>query len=290
MFSKRKATEPTETPSLPLAKRRAIDKTDYFRFLDLPAELRNRIYKFTMEGVSRTAISRNRPTDAPGSRRRNFRRLRGVAYSTNKLRMSPFLGLLQICQAIRSEYRPWYIGQSPMYVSNMQIYFHVFIERPKLNWKRAYDIFHESLQSIGIVLSRCEYVDLLPLLRLKARHPSTNIEVAGGGDQLLSRGVEPFRHVFIDNQNKTWLSWINTGAMTQARLTIRDPFWPLGAFIFIHVVLRRRSAEKWEAERQRDERQEVGKKVQPLHDIQLWELEEKNLRGVGLQVSFGIAE
>jgi hypothetical protein len=269
MVPKRKASEPTKTPSLTMTKRQATNKTDYFRFLDLPAELRNRIYKITMEDAPREAISRNRSTEAPGFRKHSFRRLRGVAYSTNKLKMPPFLGLLQTCQTIRSEYHPWYIGQPPMYIADIQIYFHVFIERPKLNWKKAYDIFHESLQSIKIVLSRCEYVDLLPLLRLKARHPSTNIELERGSEAFLSQGVEPFRHVVIDNQDETWLHWINTGAMTQARLTIRDPFWPHGSFIFIHVVLGRRSAEKWETERAPNVRQELGTKVQPLNGIHL---------------------
>jgi hypothetical protein len=171
------------------------------------------------------------------------RHLRGVAYSTSKVKVTPFLGLTQTCKSICNEYRQWYLSQSPVSICDIQMYFYAFVEDPKLNWKKAFDIFQQTLRSIKIVLSRCGNVDMIPLLRLKARHTSINIEMGSSGSEHRSQNA-PSKQVNED-KNEKWLHWINKGTMKHARLVVQDAelFSRTRAKVCIYVVLRRWDAE-----------------------------------------------
>jgi hypothetical protein len=197
----------------------------------------------TMEGASQEIISRNGLIEAPVIRKGGLRRLHGVPYATNKLKMPPFLGLVQTCQAIRNEYRPWYVSHPKVSVRDVQLYIHAFIQRPRLHWKKAFEV--DTLQSVTIMTSLCIDLALIPLLRLRALHPSIIINVESAEPELDDQ-VEPLDQIF-NNENELWLRWVKTGAMTQARLAIGHAFGhPRGPvpWVCFHVVLQTRESHR----------------------------------------------
>jgi hypothetical protein len=97
-------------------------------------------------------------------------------------------------------------------VRDVQLYIHAFIQRPRLHWKKAFEV--DTLKSVTIMSSLCTDVELLPLLRLKALHLSIVINV-DSAEPDLDEHVEPLLQIF-NNENDLWLRWVKTGAMTQA--------------------------------------------------------------------------
>jgi hypothetical protein len=93
--------------------------------------------------------------------------------------------------------------------------------------------------------SLCTDVALLPLLRLKALHPSIIINVESTEPELDDH-VEPLDYIF-NNENGLWLRWVKTGAMTQAQLAIGHTFrYPRGPvpWVCFHAVLQTRESHR----------------------------------------------
>ncbi|KAF2271734.1 uncharacterized protein EI97DRAFT_387204, partial [Westerdykella ornata] len=76
-----------------------------FRFLDLPGEVRNKIYAMTLSKTQQ-ALIKYRPRHASLRPRK--------AESDKKPSRRPYMGLTQVCRQIRQEYRPLYLREQPI--------------------------------------------------------------------------------------------------------------------------------------------------------------------------------
>ena len=205
-----------------------------------------------------------------------IRRLRGVPYSREKLKAT-FLSLTQVCQKTRSEFRSLWMREHTIHMRDVQIYIYSFIEHPKMDWKRAFDIFQTSVGILRIHVSECTEIDIVSLLRLKARHLECNIELTSSPE---------YEHIIVacklilENRNEQWLRWITNGTVGQARVVVTNPNSPRRyGLVSLHIVLRRRFAETWVGL--------VGSAVSSVHAIHLTKL---GLHIPGLCVSLGIID
>ncbi|KAF2827903.1 hypothetical protein CC86DRAFT_454646 [Ophiobolus disseminans] len=151
----------------------------FFRFPDLPAELRNRYYEMSMENTQsqvRRANVRPRSNSAHLPPYTAQRRLRHVPNSIGKLRIHS-IRLTQVCQQIRSEFRPMRLRTHTIGLCGVQVYVYAFIEQPRTNWTRAFDSFQKSVGLLRIHVLPTTEIDILTLLRLNARHLTCNIEI-----------------------------------------------------------------------------------------------------------------
>ncbi|KAF2008011.1 hypothetical protein P154DRAFT_558342 [Amniculicola lignicola CBS 123094] len=79
-----------------------------FRFLDLPGELRNKIYNYTLDHVQQ-AVIRHRP------------KVSALRRSANWVSRRPMSGLLEVCRLIRQEFRPTYLRKQEFGIDYMSI-------------------------------------------------------------------------------------------------------------------------------------------------------------------------
>lgn len=206
----------------------------------LPLELRNYVYDILPEDsdpIPTAADDSKISSQVPEAR---LRRLRSVPYHGGRFPLL-LLSLTHVCRQLRAEFRSLRLKSLTGLLRDVQVYVYSFIEKPKTYWVGAFQSFYQSVGIICIRISACGDIEILPLLRFKARHPACQI-----------RSVFQPRYekhaaactLLVDNQNPQWLRWVVNGTMKQVRLIVDSPMVTVGC-VLLHLVLRRLEMSKW---------------------------------------------
>ncbi|KAH6612024.1 hypothetical protein C7974DRAFT_89887 [Boeremia exigua] len=226
-------------------KLRPADNYDHFRFLDLPAELRNRIYDYATENASS-----NSPTLRPKSKKPIKRAVsESTLLSTNEAEperrvIIPYLALTQTCRQIRDEFRPMWLSTPKIPLCLMVTYLKAFfpgrlpkamrLEKPVLD-----------TYSLRAIVRRDDLdphamYDATRLLKHKARFPKCAITLQSlpyYSDSTL-RKMERL----INHDNSTWRQALLRGSISQIRLGVPH----IGPEIILtDIVMKERFAEPW---------------------------------------------
>ncbi|KAI4666365.1 uncharacterized protein J4E79_002403 [Alternaria viburni] len=125
----------------------------HFRFLDLAAELRNRIYEYAAEAPPRNIILK------PGN--------------------GPTISLTQVCRQIRDEFRKIYMQNVPFTVKDKDIkrFTNAFFAWGHTNQR---ELDGQRPTRVIYLYPPTTNVDILPLLEVKIAFPKTEITVIPG--------------------------------------------------------------------------------------------------------------
>ncbi|KAF2714223.1 hypothetical protein K504DRAFT_462651 [Pleomassaria siparia CBS 279.74] len=211
--------EEAQAPATAPAKR--LRKEDIFPFLELPAELQNRIYELAIEI---TASSWPVIRDSKAEKRERKRASKSSSSSDSAsespaLPRLPFLGLTQTCTKIRVEFRGWWMENHRIPLCTLDRYLSTFYPLPPLKNRHRFQAYVKTAGQLKVWLRQSEFEnkDILRLLKLKVRLPNYTIIFQHGFDVKASeaRGLSEL----INNKNPVWLRWIRSRIITQVRTT-----------------------------------------------------------------------
>ncbi|KAH7120763.1 hypothetical protein B0J11DRAFT_490320 [Dendryphion nanum] len=186
-----------------------------FRFLDLPGELRNRIYEYAAEDTSRTwPLIR---VQTPKAKR--ILRSKPLSPSIVEEIPFPYLGFTQSCTQIRSEFRCLWMQGHRTFLNTLGRYLSTFYPNP-----RKKDIASEpylgSTGKLRIIIRRSEILatshDLLRLVKLKAKLSGYNFVFDHGFD--VKPGILAGLNHMLNNTHPKWLRWVRANAIAEIRL------------------------------------------------------------------------
>ncbi|KAF1950177.1 hypothetical protein CC80DRAFT_539821 [Byssothecium circinans] len=207
-------------------------------FLNLPSELRNQIYKYALEDMASTLITR------PLLRGRKRRSVPSTEPNSENAPVSPHtsiphLGLAQTCRKTRSEFRNWWLASQVIDIKFIEEWMKCFVRQPKQKEQESYAQFQESVGDLTIRVTKPANKNILSLLRLKAFQSDLKVTLQGdeGAEEML-----PLLSAVIENRNPVWQCLIQSGKVVQARL--ERPTW---YYCVISVVVRDKCAEDWMA-------------------------------------------
>lgn len=162
--------------------------------------------------------------------RRNRSAQRTNPEKHDRLRV-PYVSLMHACRSIRFEFRSLYFNQLAVPVGSIPSFIFAFIEHPLLPMKIAVHRFQHSVRTLRIVATPCEALELLPLLRLKARRGSYRVKIQSEPGH--EERAACLAHI-INSTNEMWLRWLNTKVVRETELTTsRDS----GDNMTLHVTL-----------------------------------------------------
>jgi hypothetical protein len=148
--------------------------------------------------------------------RRNRSGQRTNPEKPDRLRV-PYLSLMHARRAIRYEFRSLYFNQIAVPIGSRPSFIFAFIEHPQLPMKIAFYTFWQSVRTLRVVVAPCDALELLPLLRLKARRSTCKVEIQS--EKGREKRAAALAHL-INNTNEMWLRWISTRVVRETELTI----------------------------------------------------------------------
>ncbi|KAE8871091.1 hypothetical protein PTNB73_02550 [Pyrenophora teres f. teres] len=196
-----------------------VEQDKVFRFLDLPGELRNRIYEVAIETSWRTfPLTHVKP-----------KKIRGEELVERRLplRPLPYIGLTQACSMIRNEFRPLWLSTHcfPLYV--MDDYLKVFFP-PPLRASQASEEVRKRIEGyynptgtlrLNINHNSLEDVDVQKLLWFQLRFPGYTITPTASCAEIPQNAVGIVSAV-LNNKNPKWIKWLKRHVITQVRLRL----------------------------------------------------------------------
>ncbi|KAF2113412.1 hypothetical protein BDV96DRAFT_579016 [Lophiotrema nucula] len=195
-------------------KQRAPNTT-FFRFLDLPAELQNRIYEIAAGDAARTWPLRLEPTLPL----KPTRRTRGSAKtSTRRPPLTyPYLGLTQTCAKIRSDFRGWWMEGHRIRLGEIERYMSVFWRHPPRKDRHRFEAYFNRAGNLRIQVLEADLAkaNLLSLVKLKIKLPNYNITFEPS-PLTPAEQIEGLNQ-FINNKHPQWRKWIRANAITSVR-------------------------------------------------------------------------
>ncbi|OAG03850.1 uncharacterized protein CC84DRAFT_1177789 [Paraphaeosphaeria sporulosa] len=205
-----------------------------FPFLNLPPELRNRVYELAFDITYRAF-----PTSS-FRKEYQLRLFSEVRLSTKTPPPIPYLGLVQSCRQIRKEFHSWWMNAHRIPLCNTNKYLRTFFPpRPKSD-----TAYYASKGNVRIYLRRIEmpHRDLLPVIKHMLRFPQRTMEV----EQVASISDPLFDGLtqLLGNKHPMWLRWIRTNVLSQVRLAPRDSP-PHGLQHRIILVVKEKHATPW---------------------------------------------
>ncbi|KAF2684316.1 hypothetical protein K458DRAFT_338323 [Lentithecium fluviatile CBS 122367] len=222
-----------------LAKRPRVEKKEpyAFRFLDLPGELRNRIYEIAFDISSRTWPVASFQKEQKGRSRRRARfRSKSSPFADRPI---PFSGFVNSCTLIRSEFRAWWLGAHSIPLCALDRYLSAFYPRaPRTTQDRKrFDSFFDAAGTLRVYVRKADlgYRDLLRLVRHKVRFPRFTIgfDYLAGGE--LSKVTWLFEKL-VNHTHPAWSQWIRSNSVSQILvLNIRK----------VRIVVKEKAAPLW---------------------------------------------
>ncbi|KAL6703861.1 hypothetical protein ACN47E_008995 [Coniothyrium glycines] len=244
-----------------------------FSFLNLPGELRNRIYDAAAQS-SHAFFPHTWPKPKPHHPKRPHPNRTMIRPSTNT--PLPFIGLSQSCTLIRTEFRPLWLSTHRFPLFAVPGYLKAFypVPRPALPaaLRRRMASYTGPAGTLRLYVTRAGLgdVDVLRLLKHKARFPACELRLVGGlgVDAATLAAVQRI----VGNENAKWKKWIKGSVVRQVRL--RGEAGLLGEDT-VRIVVRQEEAEPWMKDSlRRPVPEEFAKGL--------------GLEGVGWKVEFGV--
>ncbi|EMD94059.1 hypothetical protein COCC4DRAFT_190830 [Bipolaris maydis ATCC 48331] len=222
-----------------------MDSSQMFRFLDLPGEIRNRIYEVVAETSTQTF-----PDTYPksmSSRRRGLRPDHEVRRPPHK--PFPFIGLTQTCTLIRKEFRPLWLSTHRFPLFALGGYFKAFFP-PPLRANQASDQIRQRVARyyhpggslrIWLNIDSLADVDILPVIKFHLRFPMYTFNLISVHPKVTAEDRNSIS-TLIYNPNVTWVRYIKQHIITQVRLQIVN--YIQGTEI-VRIVLRESQVPDW---------------------------------------------
>ncbi|EDU44165.1 hypothetical protein PtrSN002B_003802 [Pyrenophora tritici-repentis] len=198
-----------------------VAQNHVFRFMDLPGELRNRIYEFAIETSQRTfPLTHLKPKKTRGKKPEDPR---------PSVRPLPYIGLTQVCTTIRKEFRPLWLSthRFPLFV--LDDYLKVFFPTP-LRASQASDEVRKRIKSyynpagtlrLNLDHSSKEEMDIHKLLLFQLRFPDyTLTPTAWSGLSGPPNAAMLVVSAVLNNKTPKWILWLKRRVITQVRLGV----------------------------------------------------------------------
>ncbi|RYN21771.1 hypothetical protein AA0113_g9927 [Alternaria arborescens] len=231
--------EPVET--------RAGDPDQVFRFMDLPGELRNRVYGMAVEWSYRCfPMTYQNPKKSRHRKQNSDDKDRRTA-----VKPLPYIGLTQVCSLIRTEFRPLWLSthRFPLFVleSYFKAFFPVLRRSSQMGGKsrKRIESYHDPAGTLRLWVNQ-DYIrdiDVFPLLRFHLRFPAYTMDIMCA--QLETKApLTKFFTALINNASLTWVKYIKQQSITQ--VVLNAEFYtgqPLRAAL--HVVIKQRQMSDW---------------------------------------------
>ncbi|KAI4697106.1 uncharacterized protein J4E84_000231 [Alternaria hordeiaustralica] len=224
-----------------------IDPDQVFRFLDLPGELRNRIYGMAIEWSFR---SFPRTHEKPKkSRRRNA--VEEKAAAITQARPLPYIGLTQVCSLIRTEFRPLWLSTHQFPLFALEGYFKAFFpvlrggSRLNEDVRKRIKSYSKATGTLRLwVRMDClKHVDVLPLLKFRHRFPEYTITPQPAPFNVDTLTIDSFT-AFMNTSHATWVRYIKQHRITQIKLQVsRYTVGPSN--LPMRIVLKEKDALGW---------------------------------------------
>ncbi|KAL5117121.1 hypothetical protein ACEQ8H_004946 [Pleosporales sp. CAS-2024a] len=198
-------------------------RQEVFRFMDLPAELRNHVYMYANEYSDRCfppIVQKVRSdTTKPSSRSKS-----------NPVSI-PHIGLTQACSQIRSEFRPAWLSTHQIPLHAVHRYIKAFY--PRLDDDMPKEIRERlTAQSSPCGPLRVTYhhtepthpglgdMNIMGLLRHVAHNPTFTVTVTSTLDKPF--GIAASIQTIISNKSKKWIKAIKAGKISQVLLRLSE--------------------------------------------------------------------
>ncbi|KAG9192127.1 hypothetical protein G6011_10861 [Alternaria panax] len=243
-------------------EQQAADPDQVFRFMDLPGELRNRIYGLAISWAHRCfPMTHQKP--------KKSRRRKQTSVDEDRrgaVKPLPYIELTQVCSLIRTEFRPLWLSTHRFPLFALEGYFKAFF--PIIRWtsqmdeksRKRIENYHDPAGTLRVWVKKdcIRDIDVLPLLKFRLRFPAYTMDFISAQLEIKAPLIK-FLTTLINNNSFTWVKYIKQQSITQ--VVLYAEFYagrPLRTAL--HVVIKERQMSEWV---------EPGGHFKPLHCMEL---------------------
>ncbi|KAI4930265.1 hypothetical protein J4E85_004891 [Alternaria conjuncta] len=224
-----------------------VNPDQVFRFMDLPGELRNRIYGMAIEWSFRCfPMTHEKPKKS-----RRGKAIEGKAPAITQAKPLPYIGLTQVCSLIRTEFRPLWLSTHLFPLFALEGYFKAFFPVLRGGSRLSEDI-RKRIKSyskttgtlrLWIRMDCLKHVDVLPLLKFRHRFPDYIITPKAAPSNVEKLTMDSFT-ALMNTDNATWVSYIKQHRVTQVKLQI-SRYEVRSSNLPMRIVLKEKYALDW---------------------------------------------
>ncbi|KAF1843582.1 uncharacterized protein K460DRAFT_290651, partial [Cucurbitaria berberidis CBS 394.84] len=225
-----------------------------FRFLDLPGELRNRVYEIAAEWSYR-CFPHTHIRDKPPKRRGRSKSSSASSSSAEESRHLPprplpYIGLTQTCSLIRTEFRGLWLSSHRFPLFALDGYFKAFFPTPPPasgpgpspdTHRKRFDSYFDPAGKLRLWIRNEDVTDtdILGLLKYKARFPQYTITPVAAAYTNVPEETVAFIAAIVNNSNPKWCWGIRDNVITQMRLIFS------GSSSNVRIVVKEKYAPQW---------------------------------------------
>ncbi|KAI4943976.1 hypothetical protein J4E91_009124 [Alternaria rosae] len=224
-----------------------VDPDQVFRFLDLPGELRNRIYGMAIEWSSRCfPMTHEKPKKS-----RRGKAVEERAAPITQAKPLPYIGLTQVCSLIRTEFRPLWLSTHRFPLFALDGYFKAFFpvlrggSRLNEEVRKRIESYFKTTGTLRLwVRMDClKHVDVLPLLKFRHRFPDYTIMPESAQSNVDTLIMDSFT-ALMNTNHATWVRYIKQHRVTQIKLQI-SRYEVRPSNLPMRIVLKEKYALDW---------------------------------------------